>query len=759
MKRALTGVLLLGLGLGCTAAFDTQARHYACGADAGAAQCPGGWRCNETWGRCVDPDAGGDWPCRQALDCGGGFRCSATRGRCFDPDAGAPEACAADDECGGGWRCAPSAQCVNPAIEGKPQVGAGAATATLLHPRLPAPSSLTQPRIWAAATAELERTRTHAVGWLTAESNGAFAVLSVVEAQNSFGWAVGTLLTRFDPRGGRSVADGDVALSVTAVPRPALAVAEARRVPPGITLHVALDDGGVRRDELNTTPLTPVSAVLPVRVDPQLPLLHGAVVAVLPTEWRLYSAALTVEQVVPNALRPAPRDLALVRASCGVVTVAATADAVVVQWPDAGQAFSARTPELRLRRTKSGAWVGWRELTGDVSWFQVPDDCSPVSDGGVLTAPAPALGRALRSFDLIEGDEPTAVWAVREASAIDGGQLGSVLSVHDGTVERVELPLPSRIATREASWPFSVTRTGEISFSLSLGPSLVAQAPLSLQAAPATAFSRDSGLFAATSQDAWQLRPEGWFLAQRFNSPADVVAAPIEGVPGGLVTRGGRLALPSGQVVLPDQPWTAPRLALARELRAQDAGVIVATHDDSFDVWDESGELPFEARLRPSPGFAIQSLALRPASDGGFAEGYLATEDAVFRVAAPTPRRWSATRVDLPGARPLLTWFEHGLPRALLEDGVVVGLTTRLSLSQGLADPVVAGARACGATWALTTDGLFELGSAGWAKVALPSLGPDAQPSRLFVVDQSLLVFARNGRSWRVERPGPCPAD
>src|SRR5262249_35146575 len=92
---------------------------FPCRPDAGAEQCPAGWRCGIE-GRCHDRSVSAAWPCVSDADCEQGDRCGLER-VCHARDAGAAWLCETDSDCEKGWRCA---CCGEPKVCHDPSVGA-----------------------------------------------------------------------------------------------------------------------------------------------------------------------------------------------------------------------------------------------------------------------------------------------------------------------------------------------------------------------------------------------------------------------------------------------------------------------------------------------------------------------------------------------------------------------------------------------------------------------------------------------------------
>jgi hypothetical protein len=203
----------------------------------------------------------------------------------------------------------------------------------------------------------------------------------------------------------------------------------------------------------------------------------------------------------------------------------------------------------------------------------------------------------------------------------------------------------------------------------------------------------------------------------------------------------------------------APVLVRALPVANGDTALVVA-HDDTIDVAElvDMTVADLAPRVLPSPGLAVRDLALRSSPDGGFAEGFAVAGGNLVALAASTPRRWSSTRVALPG-NALHVWYEGAAPRVVLDDGTIVGLSTGTVLF-GPSDfdvfdavTVCPSATSAGTPLLLATDGVEFPTDAGWLAVGDLPTDVDLARGRLFATDGGWLVFDSRGSAWA----GTCP--
>ena len=732
--------LWLGLAVlvGCRTCIDADVpRNYLCTGDGGPAECPGGWQCNTAWGYCFDPDAGASVPCRQ------------------------------DSDCGGGWRCTPDGLCADPSTEGE------VSTVETSAPEPVRPVLFNRASLQLASASPLEGTG----------PRGPTVDLAVAGRLEDAGLEVLAVHADFEPEGERYwTAYGHVPVGAQDF---ALSLAPGAG---GADLFIWTVAGGrlrVQRPGSAQTepPSVPQTCtwVAPLRTAGALPpALVGAVQVRYANGLALVSPGGQPLLNVPSASAQELLWLGDPVCADGPLGLVARTSAIEAYriLPDAGLALvgaldAGRPVDFRVVQQGGRTFVAWRAFTGGAGGERTPSmaEVSPLcGDAGVvqvrtLERPACPTG-AFVGYDL----SPNAVGPPDFVTECVVGDPTNPETLTDlvfvGERATPVAYLPPRIVSRDSQTVFSRF----IDAQLTTGPNLLDQSPLTLPEPPETLLlSPDGGVQALTRTTRFARAPWG-FVAERLDAWEGLPASYVEDC-GLTVARSGVVTLGDDVVALPEEAWSNPAAwVLADVLEQRDGGhVLVATHDDAFDVAELEDESPtLVTRLRPSPATPILSLALQPARDGGTAEGYLVAGLGLFEVRASTPRRWSAAPVSLSGLRPVFTWFDRGRPRALLDDGTVLGLVTRVPLSNPLEDgeEVRAGGALCGAPFALTSGGLYRLeppapgeARARWAPVALPGVTPRTNFSsgRLVTLQGELYVFANAGTAWVLRPASGCP--
>jgi len=167
----------------------------------------------------------------------------------------------------------------------------------------------------------------------------------------------------------------------------------------------------------------------------------------------------------------------------------------------------------------------------------------------------------------------------------------------------------------------------------------------------------------------------------------------------------------------------------------------------------------------PNP---VQSLALpeqAPAGATSWLEGWVVLGGRVQRLIAETASRWRAEDVPLPASQvPHEVWFDRGRARVGLDDGVVLGLPSRVQLAPPLPLGAVDYETTCGEQLALSTDGLYRLAVAAgapagtWEKLPLPPGFAALEGGRVHALGADVYVFTRTGDVARVTLGGAsCP--
>lgn len=758
MRRAAVFVFLAVAALGgCRTCIDgTTPRNYACSGDAGAGvnECPdeyfddGGvkvaWACNTTWGYC------------------------------FDTTKGEPNPCSADEQCGGGWRCTPDGRCGDPSQEGDVSI-LGVDAGDKLHPLAfeEAPD-----RLEAAAPQRTARPLGAVIeGSLAGRSAGpGVEVLSVSASTSPDG-------TTYETRYARLPSPGDdFAVTVGTDTRPRTFVWSLPNK--HVVATELLPGGGTDTNILLAPTLTGCSWVAPVRTagEPS-PVLNGAVQV-------RHDDGLAVVSPFPG--RPTvgvggdAGELAVLTSpycDSGWLVVVTRPDRIEVLRVagDGGVApllepSFANPGDLRVAARDDRAWVSWRygpsANAAHLAFAEVSGVCT---DAGIALMHT-ELQRSVcprgdyRAYDLAFTGPGAPELITECVEYTDAGEEQNDI-VYVGEQKTPFAYLPPRIVTRESAQVFSRFAGGQ----LTQGSSLLEQEPVSLPLPPQTLYpTADGGLHAPSVKASFGL--QGWgFMIEEVSAWTALPANYVESEDWYIARSGVVIDLEDDQAIaLPEDDWANPSAYVLSSLLAPDGGprVLVATHDDAFDVAEMDDPQPvLVTRLRPSPATPILSLALQPARDGGTAEGYLVAGLDLFEVRAPTPRRWSASKVALSGLRPVFVWFDHERPRALLDDGTVMGLSTRVPLSVTLEDEVRAGGQLCGAPFALTASALYRLvpsatGDGGaryeWLEVGLDGADEETDFSRgrLLTLDDQLYVFSNAGETWVVSPPeNRCPSE
>lgn len=756
MRRAPLFVFLALAALGgCRTCIDAGVpRNYACSGDAGAGvdECPDLYNDNGKLLRA--------------------WECNATWGYCFDTTKGEPNPCSRDEQCGGGWRCTPDGRCGDPAQEGDVST-VDVDGSELLHPLV-----FTQPPAAFESSAPLRSPDgRHTESLLAGRTSAGFVeVLRIQSSTDPDGEHFRTFAGRY------LLADSDFAVTVAHGPGADAGVQEFlwSFAPNGPLVQRELLDDGTVGDRATYQALVGATWVAPLLVGGAHTDTYDGLVQVRhPAGLALVSPYAGI--VLDGGLSAGTREAAVVAGACadgGDLAVVARMNSVDVlrQGPmgrELQHSFPADQPSgFRLATRDERTWLGWqsgpREAPDGLSSVEVTGGCSdgwappPVVE--LLRPPCPAALQ-YRSYDLVfpEMGPPELVSECVERDG-QGLEINDVVFVGERNTPTAYLP--PRVVTQQGDQVFSRFVGGQVT----QGPNLLAQDPVSLPQPPETLYVQDGGLFAPTERASF-VRTDAGFFIDEVPAWAALPARYIESEDWFIARSGVVIDLEDEQaVVLPEDEWDNPSaFVLSEVLEQPDAGgVLIATHDDAFDVAELGDDQPtLVTRLKPSPATPILSLALQPARDGGTAEGYLVAGLDLFEVRAPTPRRWSASKVALSGLRPVFVWFDHGRPRALLDDGTVMGLYTRVPLSVTLVDEVRAGGELCGAPFALTASELYRLvpsasGDGGaryeWEPVDLPGVTDETDFSRgrLLTLDDALYVFSNSGETWKLSPAAGC---
>ncbi|MEW5737990.1 MAG: hypothetical protein AB1938_03635 [Myxococcota bacterium] len=738
MRRAGRVVVLLLAALGgCRTCIDAEApRNYQCVGDGGADECPGGWRCNTTWGYC------------------------------FDPDVGAALPCSVDSQCGGGWRCTPAGTCGDPAQEGELSVVEVAGPGTPLNPRLflPRPAVL---RSSESVRVELPNKgiAEHSVAG-RAGPGMPVEWLGVHSEELPDGEKVTTSRVVLPA----ALDDFAVTISFSTGFRHWLWGIEQ-----GAVKRWEYVDGGlVGPVEVLPRPVLPANAwtsITPLRTGGGSGFSFGVVGVATATSFSLRAPPPVPAGVEFTLPYPGKEAAWFSGSGCSVAgaVVLATDAGLAAFGLDGGTPFwsepAAGATDLRLFLSGPRTFLSWRRpglKGGKVKGVELTNLCASPDAGPLLELSRDVCPEGdFEAYDMVDLGDPLPGFVTE--CRLDGG----THVVYAGERTMPEEYLPPRVSSREGTTVFSRFSGGQLTF----GPSLVKQEPLTLLRPPEALVPESDGLKAYTPSASF-VRTDWGFLLRERQAWEGLPAAwlPEEGWS---VTRTGVVVDEAGRAVaLPEVEWDNPGTYVLAEVLAQGDGgaVLVATHDDALDVAELGAEEPtLVTRLKPSPATPILSMALQEVTDGGVAEGFVVAGLELFSVQASTERRWTSAPVPLSGLRPVFVWFDRGRPRALLDDGTVLGLRTRVPLSGKLAGEVRAGAALCGAPFALTDSELFRLvespsgGRSEWEAVGLPlppglSRETDFSRGRLMVLGETLFVFASTGAAWTVTPAGGgCP--
>lgn len=725
MSRAALLLFVTAALSGCNAWLDVKNKHFRCSLDAGDDPCPGTdknrWRCNYTWGRC------------------------------FDPDAGIAAPCSNDDECGGGWRCATDGVCVNPAAEQTPTALSSLPATELIHPVLLPEGELRAAEI-ATSSAGRSTRRASSVAW---RDDGGVVTWLLFEDESL----------------------GDVTLTTYRV------LQDTVRSPDFAPAAVLGADGGFRHVMWSNGQGRLRAAATSIEDDPLVQLVDGDAgyvnrfssfrVAGQPSVEPSWLAAWTANGEVElrsaaGGGRYAPpgfanRSVSAVACEVGPVRAVFSGNGGV-QLINLDQDFGTDAGSFRIGDVGSvrftavgGVWFAVWPQDGGLVWTRVGGLCSPAGPQNVELVPAcPAPGLRLVDYTLLGSEQPI---PSRECASLDGTE--HVTFVGDSPRP---LPAPRRIVAASTEsysfYDFGLISHGE--------PTKVDQVALTLPMPPETVFRRPDGGLELWSRSARFVATDlGALSFFRSPNPENIVATSMQAGEELIVMRDGTIAQPGDGalriIAYPSQSWKDPETpVLAAPVRLPDGGGVLAlAHDDWIDVAEQAADrAELVPRLRPSPGFPISSLALQPVADGGVAAGYAVVGSDLFAIRAGTTRRWEASKVSLRGAPPVHVFFDGSRPRAITDEGRVIGLTARVALTPPTPDPVIAATSACNAPFVLTVDGLYTLvpkdGGAGWSRMQLEGLSNeqrawDFSGARLFSTRGEVVLVSREGITWRFQ--------
>ena len=209
---------------------------------------------------------------------------------------------------------------------------------------------------------------------------------------------------------------------------------------------------------------------------------------------------------------------------------------------------------------------------------------------------------------------------------------------------------------------------------------------------------------------------------------SDVLPSVFNGPAGGLIDASGTRSF---STVTPDaegQPWLI--IGAGDRLWAEDARLLSP----------DAGARTIGIKVVPLPSTEIQSLAFTAADradagTGPLLEGYVVTQQRLFRVVAYSSSLWTSDelRLGTTSSAPVSTWMEKGRGRVGTSDGHVFGLPVPVPLSAAIPEapmPVVLSyGSLCGQAFALSATALYRLSLetpplGTWKRVPLDSAFP-----------------------------------
>jgi hypothetical protein len=746
MRRALALVTVLLLSA-CPDRFQLDTPHqYKCSADGGSAQCG-------TVGHSV---------------------CNLTAGYCIDLDAGEPFPCASDLECGHGWRCGIAHVCADPSNE-PPLVPVDLAPPTLATPDLDVVALRSSQSSLVYVASQLKEfndlvisQRDGGLVWLFGQAVEEPGRVSMHQDAHT---SPVPLAIDQQPTAGVVASNGNVLHLLAALVD-------------GGAFVVSLDSAGALTERPVPGPYEQLRSVrttpgLSLPSDPIFAFISGNRVSIARAqafEGGLSGTAVPLD--TPVTFNGVVADLAYFRpgelGDAGVLLAATSAGLErLVEGGSPTPITITSAPVLNLRlgrgalssRAPSLAWrsgdglVHVAEYTGAFQETTLPvTPCVGLDkDGGATTLLTYGFNR-----EGVPNEQCTTLY-------------GDV-TLEDGNVN----PLyQHRTVTTDATdwWAWSID-TGQVTRSLLGSPLPVSpfEAPESLEWSP------KFGVLAIDQNLAFQDSSLGFSVANIAlvpnGGPSAFVSVPVKpdgGIFSWVVSRSGEVSEYDPfdhsyqAVAAPIVTWKLPTAPiLLRHLVDQKSGhdVLMAVHDDTIDV-TELVPMQFAdltPRVLPSPGLPVRDLALVAVADGGFAEGFAIAGTDLIALSAPSPRRWSTTRVALP-ASPVHVWYEGASPRVTLDDGQVVGIASGTRIADGVPGlEVVDATTVCptdttaGVPVLLSVELVISYGPAGWAPLLGQledggSAGLDFSRGRVFAVDGGWYAFDSAGTPWF----GACP--
>lgn len=771
MKRS-PFLLLALLGAACNSNLQLeQGRLFACDRDGGSAasvqaQCPGRFICGLE-GYCHSPDAGEPWLCGDDVDCTAGWRCGlrvdAGVGRCQSTSVAAAYPCVAGDDstCERGWRCGPEGVCIDPSSDSLEVADGGEPVAELVSPKLPVVEHLSvgypvydffnhfYDCVTATWTSDAGMTRAAQCGIRMGLEDGGldrtdylFDVQHddaqhgpvAVAAETSFVAKAGELVSStvsFDSTElSFTASTGTVPLQFSGLPKGLAAMDY------GFSSTPVLVWDDTHLDVVDTTLMTDQW---------QLPLPNPAEpLGLLVTARGNRVAAATASTLAAyawNYYDPEPTRLT---------------DGGIWTYPtwDAGTPPPGLFPIDQLRIDE-----GWITTLGgpahDTLWglpVVWPDSYSndPVSFVEVAPpscAACPAGGRPVRLLKSAEADathvssrvqclvEDGGVWAYEAShrltfiAGLTNCYAGGLASVDLATYEDIQsetsaaLRFGQLVCAEPGSPVEHLTLAALPKQVMGTGPGLTAFTTSRSDSTRVDLFTVQSPLLGLTPRQGdlrvqllgtMRNRP-GWFVTMAPSSTTGAMTVAVSADLSGS-------AIPAELPVIADEASAGASGTVLDG--ASGSWVFVAAYDTLHAAFAPQGTLSTDGgaplalpvRVVPLSRQPIVGFVAAPGPqplDGGIPLpfGYLAVQGRAFRFEARSLTSWRDDEILVPQGEVVDVWLDGTRPRAGLRDGTIVGLRTRVSLSQPLPNGATARgyAQAQGTVFVAASDGLYRL--------------------------------------------------
>lgn len=653
--RALAMVLLFITG--CEARFSGEVpRSYKC-ANAGRAECPGGWVCNQTVGFC------------------------------FNPDSGLPLACANDDECGGGWRCSPNQVCVDRSVEGQLTVLEPAESASFLGPRLLRTGTIAMSSR-AAAQVGLIRLSAFDVLLETAGRQQWFAThetVSLSEVKSFYRLFEGTA-------GAKSVVTTQPVLKADGVDfvHTLWSVVDGGVRARTLIADSTVDGGVGFKDRLIAGTYAAVGVVRSEGVAFENDALRGAALLIGPAG----TEAWQFDSTVPNYRFAAGfTEVGWVdgrfssgSGGCTQMVVALGAHGAVARAP---VAVAAGTTALFSDGAPLMAMPSWsNELRVGVSLRADAVEVGSVLSTGEIASVNACTAKANKVDGCAQRSDGGLSWVAWNYHEVEAGLVPRV--VCNGTGTQTVFNSPGSPTGSPVYDPFQVSTDGVTGVARTVGSHAVVQidrdvnpTPLTMSTVP-DGLTNSLGTVVALRRDGAYTLTEAGFMRAQANTDVSQNYAASDGRFS--VSRNGVVSTTTWAVAFPPTLWNSPSApVLMRTLPLADAGTLLAlAHDDTIDMAQlrvaTKTVVELAPMVVPAPGLAVTDFALRLSTDGGFATGYAIASGFLIALNATSPTRWQSARVTLPDDV-LHVYYDGELPRAVSASGTVLGLTALVGLT------------------------------------------------------------------------------